>query len=105
MHLSPNQVELIKQLELAPLVGGRYEKLRCVNASGTARRGVLSLVFQGYDSVNDCLVAMKFMDPDRLSDAYRIAAFEREPVCAVNGRGGCVSNMRQSLPVIFGKTQ
>ncbi|MDA0822841.1 MAG: protein kinase [Proteobacteria bacterium] len=92
MPLSPNQVELIKQLELATLVGGRYEKLRCVNASGTARRGVLSLVFQGYDRVNDCLVAMKFMDPDRLSDAYRIAAFEREPEILelVEGRKRCL---------------
>ena len=78
--LSANQQELIKQLETTPHLCHRYEKLSCVNVRGTNRRGVLSLVFQGFDKIEKSLVAVKVMDPDRLGDRYRLEAFEREPL-------------------------
>ena len=79
MTTSTNQLELIRQLENTQLLNGRYEKLSCVNVVGGDRRGVLSLVFQGFDQAEKALVAIKVMDPDRLGDTYRLAAFEREP--------------------------
>ena len=79
MPLSSNQIELISQLENESLVNGRYEKLHCVNPKGGIWRGVLSLVFQAFDTQQHSLVAIKMMDPDLLGEAYRITAFEREP--------------------------
>ena len=92
MGLSGNQKELIHQLQNESSFMGRYTNLNCVNVIGGKRRGVLSLVFQGHDSVRDCLVAIKVMDPDRLSNAYRIKAFEREPdlLQALEGRNRCL---------------
>lgn len=92
MSLSANQTALIEQLENADLINGRYEKLNCVNVQGDKRRGVLSLVFQGNDILQESLVAIKVMDPDRLSDAYRIRAFEREPVVleSLEGKNRCL---------------
>lgn len=93
MALTPNQSELINELESATLVGNRYERLHCVNVNGSGdRRGVLSLVFQGYDRLDNNYVAIKVMDPDRLSDKYRLAAFEREPEIleCVEGRARCL---------------
>ncbi|MDD9997356.1 MAG: protein kinase [Rhodospirillaceae bacterium] len=92
MPISTNQNALIKQLENAHLINGRYENLNCVNVHGGNRRGVLSLVFQGYDRISKKFVAIKVMDPDRLSNAYRIRAFEREPTILENleGKNRCL---------------
>ena len=92
MGLSGNQKELIRQLQNESSLVGRYSSLNCVNVIGSQRRGVLSIVFQGHDSVRDRLVAIKVMDPDRLGDAYRISAFEREPdlLQQLEGRSRCL---------------
>ena len=79
MGLSQNQKSLIDALENLPELKGRFQNLSCINASDDARRGVLSLVFQAYDILGDVPVAIKFMDPDRLGDRYRLTVFEREP--------------------------
>jgi len=92
MPITTNQESLIEQLEQSPHIKGRYEKLNCVNIRGANRRGVLSLVFQGYDRISQTLVAIKVMDPDKLGNAYRIRAFEREPIIleTLEGRNRCL---------------
>ena len=92
MPLSSNQNDLIKQLETGNAINGRYKSLNCVNVTGGNRRGVLSLVFQGHDLIEQTLVAIKVMDPDRLSNAYRIQAFEREPAVleTLEGKHRCL---------------
>lgn len=79
MSLKPLQLELINQFENLGQVNERYENLHCVNVLNGQRRGVLSLVFQAHDILQQSLVAIKVMDPDRLGDSYRIDAFDREP--------------------------
>ena len=92
MTLSANQTELIKQLENTNQLEGRYEKLKCINAWDGGRRGELSLVFQAYDVLCQSVVAIKVMDPDHLSNAYRIKAFEREPsiLDRLEGKNRCL---------------
>jgi len=92
MSLSTNQNALIEELEKSNSINSRYENLTCVNALGGHRRGVLSLVFQGYDLLENNLVAIKVMDPDRLGDSYRISAFEREPALLeiLEGKNRCL---------------
>ncbi|MEW8064028.1 MAG: protein kinase [Candidatus Thiodiazotropha sp.] len=71
---------LVKDLEGMNELDARYSEITCVNYGGAQpRRGVLSLVFQARDIVEDKLVALKFMDPGMLGNRYRIEAFEREP--------------------------
>jgi len=74
-----NQLTLINEIEGQTLLNNRYENIFCVNGKEINPRGVLSLVFQAYDKVEDKFVALKFMDPDRISDLYRMKSFEREP--------------------------
>lgn len=92
MSLSSNQAALISQLEGAELLNERYEKLNCVNIDGGNRRGMLSLVFQAHDTFQKSLVAIKVMDPARLSETYRLEAFEREPSIleSLVGRNRCL---------------
>jgi len=76
-----NKRALIEDIKSKGNIVGRYEELTCMNfdiASGE-RTGVLSLVFKGKDILLDKPVAIKFMDPDRLSDDYRVDCFHREP--------------------------
>ncbi len=61
------------------MVGKRFTEIECINASDEVRKGVLSLVFKARDTVEDVFVVLKFMDPERLGDRYRLGAFEREP--------------------------
>ncbi len=92
MPITANQKSLIEQLEQSPHINSRYENLNCVNIRGGNRRGVLSLVFQGYDRISQAFVAIKVMDPDKLGNAYRIRAFEREPTIleTLEGRNRCL---------------
>ena len=53
--------------------------LKCVNVNPLRRRGVNSIVFQGLDILENKYIAVKFMDPNCISDQYKVAAFEREP--------------------------
>jgi len=76
-----NKRFLVADLISKGSLSDRYENLECVNfdlASGD-RRGVLSLVFKAQDILCDKTVAIKFMDPDRLADVYRLECFNREP--------------------------
>lgn len=80
MH-NMNKRALIEDLLSRGNLLDRYENLECVNFNpGTGeRRGVLSLVFKAEDILCDRAVAVKFMDPDRISDEYRLDCFNREP--------------------------
>lgn len=70
---------LVDSLEAAVLLDGRYTKIECVNYDGENKRGFFSLVFKCNDTIEKEIVALKFLDPSRILDAYRIRAFEREP--------------------------
>ena len=98
MSLSANQNELVKELEGLSDLNHRYVGLRCVSVLAGNRRGVMSLVFQAYDQITDAPVAIKVMDPDRLGDAYRLAAFEREAQLLelVEGQKRCLQ-LKQGL--------
>ncbi len=93
MEVSPNHESLITQIEQIDELALRFKDIRCVNVSDDRRRGVMSLVFRAKDRVLDCDVAIKFMDPDRLSDSYDIQAFEREPklISKIEHKKRCVS--------------
>lgn len=93
MTISPNHQSLIQQVEATSQLESRFENIRCVNINGGRRRGVLSLVFQGYDILEEKDVAIKFMDPDRLGDKYSIDTFEREPdiISKLNNNKRCLS--------------
>lgn len=77
--MTPNHKSLIDQVELTKELDFRFQDIQCMNISASRRRGVLSLVFQAKDKISNKKVAIKFMDPERLGDKYRIDAFEREP--------------------------
>ena len=88
------QKELIEQVESTELLAERFKNLRCVNINEDGvRHGVLSIVFCADDILEDRKVAVKFFDPDRLGDKYRLAAFEREPelVSRVSHKDRCLS--------------
>lgn len=76
-----NKRALIADLLNKGNINARYEELTCMNFDCVTgeRVGVLSLVFKGKDILLDKPVAIKFMDPDQLSDDYRVDGFHREP--------------------------
>src|SRR5450830_139560 len=76
-----NKRALITDIDKTGNINGRYEDLTCMNFNCVTgeRVGVLSLVFKGKDILLDKTVAIKFMDPDQLSDDYRVDGFHREP--------------------------
>lgn len=76
-----NKRALIADIATRGNINGRYEELTCMNFDSVSgeRVGVLSLVFKGKDLLLDKPIAIKFMDPDRLSDDYRVDCFHREP--------------------------
>jgi hypothetical protein len=76
-----NKRALIADIETKGNINDRYEDLTCMNFDSISgeRIGVLSLVFNGKDILLDKPVAIKFMDPDQLSDDYRVDCFHREP--------------------------
>lgn len=82
LAISENSRLLIRSLEQLPLLDGRYRGMTCVNANSATgeTRGVFSLVFKAYDDLLQKAVAIKFfdIDPFKLLDTYRIAAFRRE---------------------------
>jgi serine/threonine protein kinase len=80
MPLPPNSKYLVDTLQALPLLDGRFEGMRIVNVNsiGDERRGCFSLVFWANDLDTGKPVALKFFDPQRTGDTYRIAAFRRE---------------------------
>lgn len=80
MPLPPVSQFLVDHLHALPLLDGRFESPRIVNFNSVAdtRRGVLSLVFRARDIDSGKDVALKFFDPSRTNDVYRLNAFNRE---------------------------
>ena len=76
--MDANHTSLIQQVEATNELEQRYKDLKCVNVNPSRRRGVNSIVFQGLDILENKYVAVKFMDPNRISDQYKVASFERE---------------------------
>jgi len=115
LTFTQNQIFLINQLEAAALIDDRYKELKCVSEYNGHKRGNFSLVFQAFDTVENKFVALKFMDPEHLTDAYRLEAFKREPkiLQSLFGKSRClrlVSGLKQftlsiALPPANGNPQ
>ncbi len=92
MH--PNHKTFINQVESTYELDSRYANIKCINyVPGKKRTGVLSLVFRAKDILEDKPVAIKFMDPAKLGDSYRLEAFKREPeiLRLLQGRKRCLT--------------
>ena len=77
--MDANHASLIQQVEATNELEHRYKDLKCVNVNPSHRRGVNSIVFQGLDILENKYIAVKFMDPNCISDQYKVATFDREP--------------------------
>jgi len=72
---------LVKHLESLPDLDGRFTNIKCVNYElGKKQRGVLSLVFECNDNIRNQKSILKFYDPGRMTETYRMEAFDREPI-------------------------
>lgn len=80
MPLHANSQFLVNSLHALPLLDGRFSNMTLVNYNSVAdqRRGCFSLVFRARDETSQCDVALKFFDPQSLTDTYRLTAFRRE---------------------------
>lgn len=100
MSTSILQQSLRDQVESTKGLDPRYSNIKCINLASddNDRRGCLSLIFQAYDSFKCCDVALKFMDPERHGDIYRLASFHREPdiLGLLDGQNRCL-NITQPL--------
>lgn len=93
IKMNHNHASLINQVESTAILEHRFKDMQCVNVKQSRRRGVMSLVFQGLDVLENKDVALKFMDPNKLGDVYRITSFEREPeiIEKLDGKKRCVN--------------
>jgi serine/threonine protein kinase len=79
MTLSPNQKSFISVVEQLDKIDNRFSVIECVNTQdGKKINGNFSLIFKGFDSLENTPVAIKFFDPDKTNDTYRLEAFNRE---------------------------
>lgn len=71
---------VVDDLHALQLLDGRFEGMELVNYDSIKdeRRGCLSLVFRANDRDTGRYVALKFFDPARMNDVYRLNAFRRE---------------------------
>lgn len=76
-----NRDLLVQYIESLPALDGRYTGIKCVNYTPgrSTKKGVFSLVFRAHDTTSGLSVALKFFDPEKMGEAYRILAFGREP--------------------------
>jgi serine/threonine protein kinase len=79
MTLSPNQINFISVIKQLDKIDDRFSVIECVNTqNGKKINGNFSLIFKGHDSLENVPVAIKFFDPDKTNDKYRLEAFNRE---------------------------
>ena len=80
MPLNPTSKFLVDTVEALPLLDGRFEDLKLMNydSAQDQQRGCFSLVFRAIDTTTGKPVALKFFDPQRMMDVYRLTAFRRE---------------------------
>jgi len=79
MPLTPVQIELIKEVESQPVLDNRFKNISCISADPAThqRKGAQSFVFRANDA-DKSMVALKFMDPQKLSEKYYLHIFDRE---------------------------
>jgi serine/threonine protein kinase len=70
--------QLINYLESLESIDNRYSNIECVNATGKEKKGFFSFIFKAFDVLEEEYVAIKFFDPNHISDQYRLASFDRE---------------------------
>src|SRR5262245_25633953 len=68
--------EFLRILESQSNINGRYTNLQRIGPKGGD--GAFSILVSAQDQVIGRPVALKFFDPTKRHDAYRIACFERE---------------------------
>lgn len=80
MSLQPISQFVVDDLQALQLLDGRFEGMELVNYDSikNERRGCFSLVFRANDRDTGRYVALKFFDPARMNDVYRLNAFRRE---------------------------
>jgi serine/threonine protein kinase len=78
--LGNNALLLVRSLSVQPLFDDRYEHLELKNVDPVSleKTGCFSLVYKAYDRVSQKWVALKFYDPQWVSDKYRLDCFYRE---------------------------
>ena len=67
---------LLQIVEAKGSLNGRFSRIRRIDPAGGG--GTFSLLFSADDSVTGKTVALKFFDPMKRSDLYRLASFHRE---------------------------
>lgn len=101
MAISNSQRVLIRYIEESGVIDDRFTEIKCINVSADdKKRGALSLVFKAKDTIEDEIVIIKIMDPNFLSDDYRLKAFEREPRVLTK-----ILNRSRCLKLIFGPNE
>ena len=73
---------LISHLHALDLLDNRYAQIKCINYDlqrALKGQGYFSLVFKAHDTILDKPVVLKFFDPTRTMETYRIDCFRREP--------------------------
>ncbi len=73
--LSPRQ-SLLQLVESRPDIDGRFVDIRRIGPEGG--NGQFSILFSALDTTSGQRVALKFFNPYRATEAYRVASFERE---------------------------
>jgi len=77
---SPNtpaaRQSLLQLIENLPNIDGRFVDIRRIGPEGG--NGQFSLLFSALDKTTGQRVALKFFNPERANEAYRVASFERE---------------------------
>ncbi|MFD3323395.1 protein kinase family protein [Alteromonas macleodii] len=76
--MSDTGSQFVKDIERLKSLNSRYEKLKCVNLNGTSKKGTFSYIFKAFDTHLNDHVAIKFFDPEKTNDTYRLRSFERE---------------------------
>jgi len=77
-----NRDILLRELTNMPLLHGRFTNMTCVNYDPKRprdKKGCFSLIFKCVDQTTGKNMALKFFDPDRMNELYRIQAFRKEP--------------------------
>ena len=76
--MSDTGSQFVKDIEELESLNSRYENLKCVNLNGSSKKGVFSYIFKAFDTHLNEHVAIKFFDPEKTNDTYRLRSFERE---------------------------
>jgi serine/threonine protein kinase len=89
------QEAFIRAVEGEELLANRFSEIKCVNVSQAGdKQGAFSLIFSAVDTIElkSSNVCIKFFDPDKTNDIYRLNCFNRESdlLSRVQGDARCL---------------